>query len=225
MTATLISKAHAEGVTSQTTPAIDTTGADFLLVVISYWSQSNTLSDSKTNSWNWRTTYGATNAFVKIGYVYNPNVGSGHTFSAYADFGCILFYAFSGMDITSAVYDTENGGNEVTNTGSITPNVTGELLVTAFCGGAASGNTSTVSGGFVIEDLTPYSSGVNPGGGVAFDNVYDSTDAVSCDWTDVAVANNALTIAAFKLASAGATLSVDIGMDEAAYQGTGVRVK
>ena len=223
MAATLITGEYVVGAGSKTTTGVDTTGADFLLVVISYWSQSSTLSDSKTNSWNWLTTYGTTNAFVKIGYVYNPNVGSGHTFSAYADYGCIFFYAFSGMDITSAVYDTENGANEATNTGSITPNVTGELLVTAFCGGA-SGNTSTVSGGFVIEDLTPYSAGVNPGGGVAFDNVYDSTDAVSCDWTDVAVANNALTIAAFKLASAGSTLLIDIGLDEATYQGTGVRI-
>ena len=224
MVATLVDKVSDYGTSARTTSAIDTTGADFLLVVISYYSSAASLSDSKTNSWNWLTVWGVTNALVRIGYVYNPDVGSGHTFSGTVDYGCIFFYAFSGMDITSAVYDTENGDNEVTNTGSITPDESGELLVTGFSSGeTGSGDGCTVSGGFVLEDQIVYGQSVNPGGGVAFDNVYDSTNAISCDWTDAGTSNNALTIAAFKLAAAD--LLIDIGLDEAAYQGTGVRIR
>ena len=213
MTATLITGESVAGTGSIVTTGVDTTGANFLLCVLATFNAPVTgnVSDSKSNSWTWRTQYGPdADFFVQVGYVVDPTVGSGHTLTNNSGYHVLFFYSFSGMDTASSVYDTENGAGDATNTGSITPDESGELLVTAWCGTTGSGDSSTVDGGFSIEDLVAFNNGVNPGAGVAFDNTYDSVSAVSCEWTDVGSADNALTIAAFKLAGA-ATLTVQDG--------------
>lgn len=200
MAPVLEAKANVAGAGSQTTTGIDTSDADFLLVVLTTHTTPDTgnFSDSKSNSWSWLSTYGGgTNNFnVKIGYCNDPTVGTGHTVTNDSSYHVLFFYAFSGM--SGWTFDTENGGEDSDNTGSITPDQVNEFLVTAVCAGVDSCDNCTVDGGFTLEDQVPYDSGVNPGGAVAFDLVYPSTDSESCTWTDVTPANNGLTIAAFK---------------------------
>lgn len=200
MTASIVAKANAAGHGAQTTAAINSTGANFLLCAYMTANAPDTglISDSKSNTWNWRTVYGGASWNVVIGYVYNATVGTGHTLStSTSDYNVLMFYAFSGMVATSAVYDTENGATLSASSGNVTPAESGELLVSAVC---ASGSIAgiTPDGGFVVEDLVNYAAGSNPGGCVAFDNTYDSTNAVACTWS---AAVRAVVIEAFKVAT------------------------
>ena len=107
------------GVTSN---AIDTTGANLIVLAVSYYGGlGNTLiagevSDSKGNTWTALTNRGSNNAGnVRLFYCSNPTVGSGHTFTASDSGGggtypSLFAIALSGAK-TSSPFDLENGSN------------------------------------------------------------------------------------------------------------------
>lgn len=149
---------------SVTTPGIDTTGAN--LIVLATGEDDSSIpvaSDSKANIWTKLTTYGGGTGFVPrvtLWYCFNPNVGPGHTFSnnaGPASYPAISVAAFSGAG--TAPFDLQNGftsSNTGVNTiqpGSITPASAGELVMTGFSFGTTpSGTTPLIDGGFAVTD-------------------------------------------------------------------------
>ena len=127
-----------------TSSAINTTGADLLVMSVPYYNnsfnlQTSHVSDSKGNTWFALTIHGsAGQAEHRFFYAKNPTVGSGHTFTINSSGSFIYpsptYSAFSGADLTSP-FDVENGssGNNSSpqSTGSITPLVAGCLIVSA----------------------------------------------------------------------------------------------
>jgi hypothetical protein len=85
-----------------TTPAIDTTGCNLIVVAVGIdYNGSGVLSDSKGNTWtHLALNYGATTMGVQLHYVVAPTVGSGHTFSLNASghTGSLCVAAFRGAD-------------------------------------------------------------------------------------------------------------------------------
>src|SRR5690349_3343729 len=95
-----------------TTSAIDTTGADFIVVGVLY-SQAHhpTVSDSKSNTWTAvGSAHDSSQEGVQLYFCHNPTVGSGHTFSALASssFASPFVIAFSGSDASPLDQQTGN---------------------------------------------------------------------------------------------------------------------
>lgn len=212
MSFTLVAHTAANGATSGgvTTSSINTTGADFLVLIVSDYqaTTASTPTDSKSNTWTALTPQ-ATGVFnrCKIWYCKNPTVGSGHTFTytLTAGFSSLAVAAFSGSD-TSSPFDQQNGastsGATTIQPGSVTPSQANELIVV----GLAETNSGSVSinGGFTISDQVDYVPGTAFGVSLAY-LIQTTATAENPTWTWVASTESATCIATFKAGSASPT--------------------
>lgn len=138
-----------------TTSAIDTTGADFIVLGCLQYSTHSAPTDNKSNTWIELTLHGdgaSTNNW--IAYCQNPTVGSGHTFTLGPQYACIAVAAFSGSKATP--FDVENGagGTSTTlSTGSITPSENNELLIFTDGNLNSTNGPQTVSVGTLLDQL------------------------------------------------------------------------
>jgi len=193
-----------------TTAGIDTTGASFLVAVISdYAGGSSTISDSKSNTWAALTAYSSNNDRVCIYYVTTPTVGSAHTFTSTGtgNYSVISAAAFSGS-AASSPFDQQTGQNNYNaNTpgksivvGSITPTEDNELVVTGLTGFAA--NTVSIDLSFSITNQTTFVGSQHLLGAMAY-KIQTTAAAVNPTWswptTDMTCA---AAIASFKAAAA-----------------------
>ena len=198
---------------AQTTSAINTTGAD--LIVISLGGNigsSAAPTDNKGNTWTALTYHSAVaNYGARLFYCESPTVGAGHTFSGptASSFIPICVQAWSGS-AASSPFDQQNGndyhGSNVTTlaAGSITPGQNNELVVTAIS--TLGGAVSAVDTGFTISDTTTYSGGYS--GGMAY--LEQSTaGAVNPNWTFASYGYAIDTvIASFKGAGSGTNVTL-----------------
>lgn len=180
MTFNLIAHAGAAAASTPTTSAIDTSGADLLVVAAHIYSFSGsfpgTLSDSKGNTWTALTRRTQGQSSNCLFYAANPIVGSGHTFQIdeASVFASIEVQAWSGAD--SSPFDTENGVTQPSSAtsvqpGSVTAADANSLFVTAVGtdeAGGDPGSPFTVDGSFSITDQNPFVGGVNVGGRMAY---------------------------------------------------------
>lgn len=155
MAIALIAKGIAGGSGTSASVTIDTTGANLLVVITTWYTwHTQALTDGNSNSgWVTRTKFGTNVVAVQIRYVLNPStVGAGHSFTINNSSGsgvAVAAYAFSGVE----AFDADNGKDGLTSTSRstdlITPSADGALLI------AASGfdNTSTETGGGTYVDL------------------------------------------------------------------------
>jgi hypothetical protein len=138
-----------------TTAALDTSGANLLILSVSWYTintaNPSTISDSKGNTWTALTRRNSPSGHFahRLWYATNPTVGTGHTFTVTASadqYPAILVYAFSGCD-TAAPFVVENGANGSDTpplaAGSVTPAANGELVISGFAGNAFTGVTAS----------------------------------------------------------------------------------
>jgi len=162
-----------------------------------------TVSDSKGNTGVALTNVaGASDPQIKLFYVKNPIVGSGHTFTftGVDNYSPFAVLAFSGTDTTSNV-DQENGagGSSPLAPGSITPTADNEVIVAAIGGHQSSvsidsGFTLTING----------ANAANYGVALAY-KVQTTAAAVNPTFTASGTGTGmAATIASFKAAAAAA---------------------
>lgn len=150
MAITLVAQVTAgPGSSGGASSAIDTTGADLLVLSLSWYDAfgSPTVSDAKGNTWTPLTA--RNNGWHhRLYYVKNASVGAGHTFTVAAGYPAFIVHAFAGSHLT-APFDGENGATGGTPgpvaAGSVTPSVNGALVLTGFSSNATTG--VTVSGG------------------------------------------------------------------------------
>jgi len=141
-----------------TTPAIDTTGANLLVVVAAYDSGA-TVSDNKGNAWNSTTASapgdGTTAAYVRVWYSLAPTVGTGHTFTVSIPYGALAVMAFSGAATSSIIDGHTTGASNAQVTAiavqppGLTPSMDGCLVVSGLCLGN-NGNTITHTSGWAV---------------------------------------------------------------------------
>jgi len=161
--------------TTATTSAVNMTGAVQIVIALNYAIVTPNLSDSAGNSYTQRSVYGPNSAYLTAIYTCTSLpclVNSSQTFTMTCSASCYasMFVAgFSG----AGTFDQNNGNATCVTTtcqpGSITPAVTGNLVVT----GAMSTDTSappTVNSGFHITDAVSYQAGGTfvSGGGLAW---------------------------------------------------------
>lgn len=222
--------ASSTGGSNFTSSAIDTTGANLIIIAVhSYEVQIQpTLTDSKSNTWTGLTAYSNTGTVrTRIYYCYGGTVGSGHTFTITnpvegATYSCIEVVAYSGA--ASSPFDVENGNNtgsaSTLTTGSVTPSVNGELLIAAV--GTSSVNPSSIDSSFTISDSSNYSGGNHFGGGMAA-LIQGTAGAINPTWTLSGIGAAATAIATFKVAAGGTTYTRSVS-DNIALSDSIIRV-
>jgi hypothetical protein len=206
----VVSTSATPGINGGTTSGIDTTGADALFVVLSYYSGLSpdpVVTDNKGNgTFSELTAYESNDRGVQIFYKANATVGSGHTFtcSSGAIFAPLVkVHAFSGVHL-SAPFDVENGAFTASGTslapGSITPTGSGRLVISGLCVNDQTGPISENAS--MTESTTVAVVGTNLGGGTGW-IIQGGASAINpvWSWTDSGIAASA-TIASFKPAVA-----------------------
>lgn len=200
----------ADGIASDggpSSPAIDTSGADLLVVVVFFYNAVTadvTLTDSKSNSWTGLTRSShASGMSCRIYYSQGGTVGTNHTLSLAGAqiFVGVWFGAFSGSHATP--FDLENGatgsGSTSQTTGSITPSEGNCLVIAGIC--TDPGSSHSVNGGFTGA-FVDYSGGNYEGGGGAY-LIQTSAAAANPTFSWTTNATRAARIASFKSAEGG----------------------
>jgi len=196
-TITLLASASASSLDGNTVtkPAIDSSGATVVILVIS----SNTIfnpskiSDSKGNAWGSVTSRTGALVCVAIAMSFNyPIVGVGHTFT-YNNAGTnpsIAVFAFSGVKVptgvVTSIVDTPSAGNAGTLVTTIapgagTPTQDNEVVVTGVGTQANIAEVFTVDSGFTLSEQKP-SSLTACGLGAAY-LVQTAKAAVNLNWS------------------------------------------
>ncbi len=185
--------------TNGTSGAIDTTGANLIVVVVGWLASGAsstdmvTVVDSKSNNYFLVGKRVSINGTVGIFVCTDAIVGSGHTFTVTGGLNSYCVAAFSGA------YGVRNATNgvQVTSTsvqpGSLTPPIDGCLLVAGL--GDRTVNTISVDSGFTITDQNPFASGTAVGAALAY-KIQTSAGAEdpTFSWSDsqIACANMAI---------------------------------
>lgn len=215
---TLVANVNAPSTVSNsvTSSSINTTGADLIVISVSKFAQTGvnvaggTVSDNKGNTWTGLTAKNTTNSCARLFYCYSPTVGSGHTFSHSQGpggaSGSDAFAVLAVMAFSSAItspFDVQNGGTTASGTslatGSITPSVSGALLVSAGCFNNAS-NTMSIDNSFNQVLNSAYAAGLRMAAAAAWKE--HTSGAINPTWSWSGARDSAVVIAAFKPAAA-----------------------
>lgn len=204
MSITLVAHTGQQGASnSETTGAINTTGASLLVIGISPYQggSGTTVFDSMSNTWTPLSTYNDGTEITQLFYAANPVVGAGHTFSVSGSgiFCPICVAAFAGVALSSP-FDVQNGNTSGTQTGSVTPTVGGALLIAAV---GCTGNPSAIDSGFTVLDIVNYVGGQSIGLGLAY-LIQTGAAAENPTWTVGGFSSASAAIATFKPAAAPA---------------------
>ncbi len=193
-----------------TTTAIDTTGADLIVISVSAFTAANpTVSSNKAGTYNLLTIRSVGGAISnRLFYAAAPTVGSGHTFTASHPttnvFPSISVEAWSFAHATP--FDQQNGAASagVTSlaTGSITPSENGELIFAGLGAGANSG-TNSINSGFTIGDQTQHDGANHEGVSIAYFE-QGAAAAINPTWSCTNSVSLAVTIASFKATAVAA---------------------
>lgn len=194
-----------------TTPAINTSGADFIIASIGYLAAAGppTILDSKSNTWTALTKKEQTFSGNQIIYAKNTigKVGLNHTFSTSGVGGpapSLEIAAFAGSDLASP-FDAENGttqaaGPTTVQPGPVTAAQNNELTIASLAFDASM--TASIDSGFSISDQENWNSGQDIGSALAW-KTKGPTTAENPIWTIAAGAGTAATIAVFKGVNVG----------------------
>ncbi len=185
-----------------TTGAVDTTGADLLIINVGYYFPLGpvTVSDSKGNSWSALTAYGFSGGATNLFWSKPTSVGAGHTFSSNVSttFPSIEVMAFSGSHATPL--DQATGAFDSVHTlqpGTITPTQDNELVITGLGHENNSAGAVSVDGGFTGLIKQAYGSGTNEGSGMAY-LIQTTAAAANPTWNYTADATAGAAIVSFK---------------------------
>jgi hypothetical protein len=193
---------------STTTTAVNTTGANLLVVSVTGKHGTYTVSDlvgGNSNTWMLAFSYSNASDQANLYYCANPaHTGSGHTVTVTSSSLEVVvgFLAVSGA--SASPLDQHNGnttGSTTIQPGSITPSQNGCLVVTNV--ETYTGNPTGVSGGGTWTDtLVNYVSSTVIGGGFGY-LIQATAAAINPTWSmSVSETNAAAGIASF-LPSAG----------------------
>ena len=205
----LVSHTQAVGHDGATSAAINTSGADLLVLVVS-WDAAVTISvsDSAGNTWTPLTPYAATYNRSGMFYAANAKTSASHTFTVSGTTSSTAFelLAISGSLLT-APFDIQNGAVNNSSpssiqTGPVTPSQGNSLVIAGISINSTSTSAPTaIDSGFTISDSVAFASGVNYGGGAAY-LFQGAPAAVDPTWTiSPAAYGAAATIAVFKPAA------------------------
>jgi len=211
MAATLVVSGGAQGISGCTTASLDTTGATFLVAMLT-GNSAMVVTDNKGNTWTGLTKQNNATPSTQIFYVNSatPTVGTGHTFSTTTTASVLTIMAFSSG--VASPFDVENGTSAASGAtiapGSITPSQDNEIIIAGVTGGNTM-STVSISESMTIAYQQPLTGGVCYGSGAAY-KIQTTATAISPTWTfaNGSTANISAVIASFKTASVANTTSM-----------------
>lgn len=161
------------------TAAIDTTGADFLIISTAWWTGGGgtgvTMADSKSNTWTVGVVQSGVSTDIRqqFFYCFSPIVGSGHTFTATSvgatTYPNVIVHAFSGIGAGS--YSDRSGVGSTVGTPSalaipgIITTENGALVITGWAMNGSAVPTVAAFGSFTTDFAMIFQAGI---GGVSF---------------------------------------------------------
>lgn len=195
------------GVTSN---SIDTTGANLIIVSVSWYPAGGAdvttaeLSDSKGNTWtqlNLAGVISSTATANRLFYCYGGTVGSGHTFTVAENSSYPVISVLSFSNASASPLDQQSQSEQsATNTvqpGSITATQANAILVTSVGFGVA-GATVSVNLSFNTPVQSTPVDGDSVGGGISY-RIDTSAAATNPTWTKTDTASHmSASIASFK---------------------------
>jgi hypothetical protein len=195
-----------------TSGAIDTSGADFIVIALADldFFTVGSLTDSKGNTWNALTRLEASSGDpgLRLYYAVAPTVGSGHTFTWTGNFtdAAMAVAAFSGANVSSP-FDQQNGTAPTASPtspqpGSITPSEDNELIIAALCWGVAESGSVSVNSSMTIANQVDAASPNHNGVALAY-LVQTSLAAINPTWTSAIAQPKTAVIASFKVSGGG----------------------
>jgi hypothetical protein len=198
------------GATSATTTAIDSTGANLIVIWVAWYFnlETFTLSDSASNTWTSLTKVSNSNGGRgQFFYCYNPTTSATHTVTASSGnnlYFAVCVAAYSGS--TASPFDVENGASGTASTlatGNITPGFDNELVVAGGMTGDGGHTIDSINGGFTILDNVAAVGSATTGGALA-DLIQTTATTAGPTWTFSAAGTyNVAAIASFKAAAGG----------------------
>ena len=185
MTYAHVVTAKTSGQNGGTSGSVDTTGANFLVVLISKLNGVTvTVSDSKSNTWTGLTLQSGNQPNAQLFYVSGvPTVGSGHTFTIAGtnSFSLGIFSAFSGSD-TAGQFDQQSGAAGAGSPpGSITPSAD-NMLVIAGAAADGTGVSGNQPSGYTQLDAADTVGGASYGGATAY-QIQTTATATNPTWS------------------------------------------
>jgi hypothetical protein len=172
-----------------TTPAMNTTGANLIVVGLTT-NSFNTFTDSLSNTWTQMDGYinSGCSSITSWWYAYNPAVGPAQTFSSVgAGYPIVTVIAFSGAH--SGTLDQHStarvGGPALTlQAPSITPTANNELIVSLLgnADNANGGDGSAIDSGLTIVNYSPFNNGNSIGGAIAYSTLATAAP-IAPTWT------------------------------------------
>ena len=193
----------AAGSGGATTDAVDTTGANLIVIAVSRFNGAITLSDSKGNTWTPLTD--TSSSGCRLYYTVPSSVGSGHTFSTAGTnvYAPLAVLAVSGA--AASPFDAQNtfatGSGSTGQPGSITPAEDNELLVACAYQDNGAGPSTIDSGYTEVADLVFIAS--NSLGLIFGYKIQTAAGAENPTFTYTATNPRRLAAAAFKAAAGG----------------------
>jgi hypothetical protein len=173
----------------------DTTGATLFIINTTCFTANtvpNTPTDSSSNTYTGLTYYGGTNNGVngKLYYVFNPTTSSTQTWKRNGNCSTtgrdfVIAFSGTGTSIDSGTDQGLNAGALGTSTiiPNITPNQSGDLIVTGYsnyCASPAGTVASSPSSTYTITDHSE--SAATSDGAIAY-TVYSSSSTISITWS------------------------------------------
>jgi hypothetical protein len=191
----LVNYVTAASGSTATTPAIDTTGANFLIASVQKYANTggpNGITDSKGNTWTlipW--TNSQDNGKPALYYAYDAIVGTGHTFSTTVADCAISVMAFSGVKSSADPLESGNDSTTIESSetfqagAAITPASAGDLVITSLGTIFATNpldvffeiNQNNLSSGWTPENSN------DPAGAMAFSIAQDNSTALQPTWS------------------------------------------
>ncbi len=213
-----------------TSPSIDTSGADLIVISASCSSATiiaylATISDNKSNTWlsgGITQNDGSNNAASGIVYCINPTVGSGHTFTygggSILQSICVAAYSGVNAGFDTAKNSGASGGSFTVQPGSVTPNQNNSLIIVA--GTAVQvGNTLAVNQSFTIRENQPLVAGQTYGSWIM--DLFQGTAAAVNPTITSDMNSNGMAALAFVFKGAAVSASVNLdGVSGTAAAGT-----
>lgn len=197
--------AHSTDTSNVTTGAIDTTGANLLILAAGFYPAITgvpTITDSKGNTWTGLVAQDDGQARVRLWYSTPTTVGAGHTFTLAGSltYPAIVVGAFGNAKPASP-FDTQTGtavppGSTSFNSGALLPSLSNELIVSAIGLNQASG-TLAVDSGMSIVDQVNGQGGSHDSIGMAY-IVQTTATSINPMWSWVFTTDGGVTTACFK---------------------------
>lgn len=211
-----VAVASTNGGAGATTTAINATGGNLIVIYASLGTAIMTSDITDSTGSNTYTALSSVTSVItsQIFYAWNPTVSATMTWtlSHGSSFPSFEVLVFSGAQTSSDPFDVQNGNapgaSNTVQPGSITPNTSGEIIVSGL--GCNCSSLPSIDSGFTVTDWEALNGGNSYGSAAAY-FIQTSAASINPTWTEGSMLATGAVIGSFKVA-AGSTPAPHFGL-------------